>query len=134
MPMSETIQMSELQHAVMRVLWDRREATVSVVHAELHSARNLAPTTVATLLTRMEKRGWIQHRTEGRQFVYRPLITEQEVRRSVVSDLAERVFEGDVAAVVNQLLDTKDVSSDELARVRRLIEAKERELEAQNDD
>lgn len=132
--MTETIQLSELQHAVIRVLWDRREATVSEVHTELRAARNLAPTTVATLLTRMEKKGWVAHRSEGRQFVYSAVISEQEVRRSVVSDLAERVFEGDVAAVVNQLLDARDVSPDELARVRRLIEAKERELEAKNDD
>lgn len=132
--MTEPTQLSELQHAIMRVLWEDGEATVSQVHTRLQPDRGLAPTTVATLLTRMEKKGLVDHRTEGRQFVYRPLVSEQEVQRSLVSDLASRVFEGDLAAVVNQLLDTRDVSSNELARVRALIEAKEKELEAHDDD
>lgn len=125
--MSRPKKLSELQTAVLRVLWSHGEATVSEVHDQLLEERNLAPTTVATLLSRLEKQGVLAHRSQGRQFIYRPTVSEHEVRRSTLADLTERLFHGDVAALVSQLLSARDVSADELANVKALIEAKERE-------
>ncbi len=127
--MGETHQLTELQLDVMRVLWDRGEATVADVHEALERDRGLAPTTVATLLSRLEKKGVLTHRTEGRQYVYRPLVSRDEVRRSMVAELTERVFQGDVADLVNHLLSAEEIETGDLERVRELIEAKERELE-----
>ena len=119
--------LSDLQHAVMRVLWDREEATVAEVHTVLHPERGLAPTTVATLLSRLEKRGLVGHRSEGRQFVYRSLVSEEAVRNSMVSELNELLFEGNVAEFLSHLLDGRDLTEEDLIRVRALIEAKTRE-------
>ena len=102
--MAEPHQLTDLQVAIMRVLWDRREATVSDIHEALLPDRGLAPTTVATLLSRLEKRGIVKHRSASRQYVYYPTVSEGEVRRSMVSDLAERLFDGDVAELVSHLL------------------------------
>jgi predicted transcriptional regulator len=125
--MSRTQKLSELQMAVMRVLWDRGEATVAEVHEELQRERDLALTTVATVLSRLEKQEVLTHRTQGRQYIYCPAVSEHDVRRSMLADLTERVFYGDVAALVSNLLNERDVTQDELARVKALIEAKEAE-------
>jgi predicted transcriptional regulator len=124
--------LTELQLEILQVLWRRREATVLDVQMELQPTRDLAQTTVATLLARMEKKGVIEHRTEGRQYVYRPLIDESKARRSVMSEITEltdRLFAGDIAAVVNHLLSAKDVKADDLARVREMIDRKAASLD-----
>lgn len=123
--------LTELQLEIMRVLWERGEATVVEVQEALAPERALAQSTVATLLSRLEKRGLLEHRTEGRQYLYRPVVSEQEVRRVMVrefTELADELFRGDVAALVSQLLTARDVEPEDLARVKAMIEAKEREL------
>lgn len=121
--------LTELQLALMRVLWERGDATVVEVQEALRAERPLAQTTVATLLSRLEKRGVVAYRTEGRQYVYRALITEDEVRGSVLAEVTERLFHGDVATLVSHLLTGAEVDAEELAKVRELIDARERELE-----
>ena len=118
---------TELQLALLRVLWSRGEATVAEVQEGLRPQRELAATTVATLLGRLVKRGIVAHRTAGRQYVYRAEVTEEEVQRAVATGVAE-LFEGDVASLVSHLLSTRDVNASDLERVKRLIEAKEAEL------
>jgi len=125
--MTPPLELSELQLAVMRVLWQRKKAAVAEVQEALKVERDLALTTVATVLTRLEKAGLVTHRASGRHYLYRPLVTEEEVRRSMVSVLAERLFEGDVAALVSHLVNAREIKPGDLARVRQLIEAKERE-------
>ena len=125
--MTPPIELSELQLAVMRVLWQRKKAAVAEVQEALKGERDLALTTVATVLTRLEKAGLVSHRASGRHYLYRPLVSEEEVRRSMVSVLAERLFEGDVAALVSHLVSAREIEPGDLARVKQLIEAKERE-------
>jgi len=123
--------LTTLQLAVMRALWKRGEARVNEVRGDLAETNSLAPTTVATLLKRLEARGLVEHRSEGRQYDYRPLISENEARRSMVSELGERLFEGDLTRLVSHLLNEHELRPGDLERVRRLIEehenAKERE-------
>jgi BlaI family transcriptional regulator, penicillinase repressor len=79
---------------------------------------------VATQLGRLEKKGLVDHEVEGRQFLYRALVSEEQVRRSVLARVTEGLFGGDVTALVHQLLDHDRVSAADLAEVKRLIEAK----------
>ena len=116
-----TTSLTDLQLAIMRILWDRAEATVVEVQHGLRPERDLAQTTIATLLSRLEKRGVVEHRLEGRQFVYRPLITEQDVRGSMVSDLTELLFNGSSAALMSHLLRSRDMNPGDLDRVKRMI-------------
>ena len=119
--------LGDLQLAIMRVLWARGESTVADVHEALEPERGLALTTIATMLVKMEKKGVVDHRTEGRRFIYRPLVSEGQVRRSMVSDLTTQLFRGDVAALVNHLLSEHDIRPQELEQLRELIDAHERE-------
>jgi BlaI family penicillinase repressor len=123
--------LTELQLAIMDVLWEKGEATVVDVHDALRQERRVAQSTVATLLSRLEDKGVVAHRTEDRQYVYRATVSREQVRRSVVgefSELTERLFSGDVAGLVSQLLSTRDARAEDLARAREIIERKEREL------
>jgi predicted transcriptional regulator len=117
--------LGELQHAIMRVLWQRDEATVAEVHEALHEERGLAPTTIATMLRKMEDKGVVDHRVEGRHFIYRPVISEDEVRTSMVGELLDRLFAGDPAALVSHLVSDHDLEDEEMDRLRALLEAAE---------
>ena len=121
-------QLSELQLAVMRVLWRRREATTAEVVADLAAERGLAHTTVATLLTRLEKRGVVAQRRDGRSFVYSARMSETEVQRSMVAGLVASLFAGDSAALVAHLVREDEVTPGDLAAIRaRLAAAPEAE-------
>jgi predicted transcriptional regulator len=113
--------LGELQHAIMTVLWSRGEATTADVHEALRAARGLAFTTIATMLRKMEDKGVVAHRAEGRQFVYRPTVTEDQVRRSMVGELVERLFGGDPKALVAHLVSEHEIEPDELRALRRQL-------------
>ena len=131
MPNESTYQdLTDLQLALIEVLWEKGEATVAEVQEALLEDRGLAMTTVATLLSRLEKRGVVEHRTEGRQYVYRPLVSRDTVCDSMVSALTDRLFQGDVTALLSHLLTASAISTGDLARVRRMIE---RTTEMQHD-
>ena len=120
--MTGTSALSDLQLAVMRVLWDKAEAPASDVQRALKRTRPMAITTVATLLARLEKRGMVSHRADGRTFVYRARVSEKDVRRSMLSGLVENLFRGDPAEVVQHLLTSKDVSAGDISKIRELVD------------
>ena len=126
--MPRDTRLADLQLAIIQVLWDKGHATVGEVRDALAPRRKLAYTTVGTMLTKMESAGYVAHRAEGRVNVYRPLLKREHVSRSMVSDLAQRLFQGDVAEMMCHLLDGCDVSPEELARLKKLIREKEREI------
>lgn len=115
--------LGKLQLAIMRVLWAQREATVTDVQKALEDSHGLAPTTIATMLKKMEAKGVVEHRTDGRRFVYTPRVSETKVTRSMVADLADKLFDGSAVALVSHLLDAHEVDPDELAELRKRIDA-----------
>jgi BlaI family transcriptional regulator, penicillinase repressor len=132
--MPDTTQLTELQLSLLRVLWTRGEATVQDMVEALRPERDLAPTTVATLLSRLEKRRVVSHTTRMRQYVYRARVSEGAVRASMVNGLTDTLFGGDVAALMSHLLDARAVSPGDLERVRELIARAEASLEKPHDD
>lgn len=120
--------LADLQLAIMQVLWDREEVTVGDVQKHLSSTRPLAYTTVGTMLSRMERDGLVTHRVENRVNIYRAKVQREKISRSMISDLAQRLCEGDVTQLVCHLLDEVSVSREELAAIKKLIRQKEQEL------
>jgi len=116
-----TRRLGDLQLAIMRVLWDLGEATVTDVHQALLDDRGLAPTTIATMLKKMEDKGVVAHRAEGRRFIYRPLMSQDQVKRSMVLDLTERLFEGSPMALVTHLISRHEIDPAELSDLERMI-------------
>ena len=126
--MARKHQLAELQLAIMQVLWERGESTVSEVREALAPKRQLAHTTVGTMLARMAEAGQVTHRSSGRANVYQAKLRQEQVNRTMVSDLTDRLFGGDVTELVCQLLDGDKVGSEELKRLKQLIREKEKEL------
>ncbi len=114
--------LGDLQHAIMKVLWERGEATSAEVHAALRAERGLAFTTIATMLRKMEDKGVVAHRPDGRQFIYRPVVSEDQVRRSMVGELVARLFEGDPKALVAHLVSEHEIDAAELDHLRRRLD------------
>lgn len=127
--METSYHLGDLQLAIMQVLWNRGQATVAEVHEALEPERGLALTTIATMLTKMEKKGVVSHHAEGRRFIYKPLVSESQVRRSMVADLTSQLFRGDVTALVNHLLSEHEIDDRELAQLQELIAARAQEEE-----
>ncbi len=123
--MSRKYQLGDLQLAIMRVLWSEGESSASGVHRALWKERGLAPTTIATMLRKLEDKGVVSHTLEGRKFVYRPEISEESVKRSMVEQLAQRLFRGDVAAFASYLI-SETVDSSELSELEKLVAEKSR--------
>jgi len=113
--------LGDLQLRILQVLWRHGPSTVAEVQARL-DGQPLAYTTVATMLRKMEDRGLVQHTQHLRRFVYRPLVTVEDVTRSIASDLVDRLFAGSIAEAVSHLLDYRQVSRGELEQLERLIE------------
>ena len=118
------VSLSDMQFALMRTLWDAGRATTAEVHERVGKPRQLAYTTVATLLTRLEKRGLVKSVKEQGERVFKPTVTEGEVTRSMVSSLVDTLFRGDPSALVSHLVNEKDIDRDDIEAVRKLMAKK----------
>ena len=116
-----------VQHKIMRVLWGEGEATARHITDVLCEEKEIAHSTVQTLLRKLEVKGVVKHERRDRTFVFRATVPEQEVSRSAVEDLLGRVFQGSVAGLVAQLLETEDVPPEELLRLREMVDEKLKE-------
>jgi BlaI family penicillinase repressor len=105
----------------MQILWARKEATVAEVHGALAGERDLAYTTVATMLRKMEARGLVKHRLDRRSFVYQAAVGEAAVSQGMADHLVDRLFEGSLSDMVHHLLTTREVSREELSKLEKLI-------------
>jgi predicted transcriptional regulator len=79
--MARKHQLAELQLAIMHVLWERGEVTVSEVREALEPGRSLAHTTIGTMLAKMEEKGHVKHRSDGRVNVYRAVLRRDQACR-----------------------------------------------------
>jgi BlaI family transcriptional regulator, penicillinase repressor len=113
--------LGDLQLKIMKVLWQRNECTVSDVFEVVSKERDLAYTTIATMLRKMEARGLVTHRADGRTFIYRAAIDSHAVTSNMSEHLLDRLFEGSLADLVCHLLSTREVSRDELVKIEKLI-------------
>jgi BlaI family transcriptional regulator, penicillinase repressor len=119
---NETFGLTELQLAILHVLWGRGEATSRQVREALMPSRSLALTTVATLLSRLEKKGVLDHRRQGRAHVFRPTVTQIDVRRNMVRELADNLFEGKASQLMGHLLLSGNLDSEELRLMRQALD------------
>ena len=118
-------QLTDLQMSVMKALWDIGEGTVSdVLSALADENRALAPTTVATLLQRLSKQGWVSHRKNGRQFLYRAAVDQKEAAQSVLQRVLRTFFGGSASLLTAQLLESERLTKSELTELKKLLDQK----------
>jgi predicted transcriptional regulator len=109
------------QLEIMQVVWERGEATAAQVHEELGRRRPVARTTVLTLVQRLEKRGWLVHRSEGRTHVYRAAGDRQRSLGAILRRLRDVAFGGSTESLLASLLDAGDVSREEIRRLKKRL-------------
>ena len=114
--------LSEAQLEIMHVVWDLKEATVAQVRKRLCQSRPIARNTVQTMMTRLEKRRWLRHRTAGNTFVYSAVTDRATTLRGIVSSLVDTAFKGSAEHLVMALLDSPGVSDTEAERIRKMID------------
>ncbi len=120
---------TELELAILKVLWQKSPQTVQDVRDELStSGRELAHSSVITMMNIMVRKQYLKREKAGRAFEFTPLIEQQSVGRSMLGDIVNRVFDGSASAVMLELFETSDVDSKELAAIRKMISRKTREL------
>ena len=120
-----TESLTDLQLSVMKALWQIGEGGVGEIVALLAAdGKELAPTTVATLLQRLSKQGWVKHRKNGRQFLYRAKVNQQEAAKGVLQRVLSSFFGGRVSALTAQLLESEELSADDLKEMRKLLKGK----------
>ena len=120
--------LGDLQLRILKVLWDRRAATVADVLEAVSDHVELAYTTVATMLRKMEARGLVAHRAEGRVFIYSAKVAAEDVSHGMTNHLVDRLFQGSLLEAVNHLLTSREVSRDELRQLEKLIAERKKAL------
>lgn len=120
--------LTNLELAVMRAVWDSQSGppTVRDVVAELNAGRRkpLAYNTVQTMLTILKEKGVVESKAgAGRAHRFRPKVTRAEVTTSMVGDLVERLFDGNVQPLLLQLVGNESMSRDELQNLKMIIES-----------
>ena len=104
----------------MSVLWRRGKATVAEVRDEL--ADDLAYPTVQTMLRVLEGKGYVAHTVDGRAFLFHALVEQDEAADSALDRLVAKVYHGSRELLVSRLLADEDISSDELRRIKKLLQ------------
>jgi predicted transcriptional regulator len=121
--------LSEAQLEIMQVVWDRGETTVSDVWDVLARRRPVVRNTVLTLMDRLEKKGWLQRRADGKAHYYRATVPRAATLGQLVHRLVDAAFAGSADALVLALIEGRGVSDEEARRIRQLIDkARSREI------
>ena len=122
MPRPKSLTMTDGELRLMRVLWEKGEATVGAVVDALNVRPRPAYNTVLTLLRIMEKKGYVTHRKDGRAFVFLPAVGRADASRSALQTLVNRFFEGSPRLLVLNLLKDEQLSPEALKELKQRIE------------
>ncbi len=121
MPPKKSNTLTEAELRLMKILWRRGESAVTDLVAALPKGEQLAYNSVLTTIRILEQKGYVEHRQEGRAFVYRPQIAEQDARRTEVRNVLNRFFGNSSERLVLSLLGDIEISQEELQRLKDAI-------------
>ncbi len=113
--------LSEAQLEIMEIVWERGEVTVAAVWKTLAERRSLTRNTVQTLMSRLDNRGWLRHRADGKTFYFRAAHPQKAAQRQLLQKLIQSAFGGAAEGLVMTLL-SNGVSTEEAQRIRDMIE------------
>ena len=112
---------TERELEILKILWDRGEATVREVYHELSQNLPIVQNTVQAFLRTMEDKGHVRHRVEGRTFIYQPVIERESTNTRLASRLLQRVFDGAIDQLVHSLFSERTPTETELQRLEEII-------------
>jgi len=119
--MPEQVAPTERELEILKVLWERGEATVRDVYEELRQRLPIVQNTVQTFLRTMDEKGLVRHRLEGRTFIYRPTCERKQTTQRLAEQLLTRAFDGAIDQLVQSVLSLRPPTDGELDRLQRLL-------------
>ncbi len=122
MPKKERNRLTPLEALIMDTVWDMSQATVRQVKERLEPVKPMAYNTVLTMMRILRDKGFLEAERNGRSDVYRPMVTRQQAAGRSLRELLDRFFAGSATAMVSQLLDSDEVSSEEVKAIRREVD------------
>ena len=115
--------LTPLEFEIMKVLWETGPANVQTVQSRLEG-RSLAYTTVQTMLNVLHRKGRVKRELKDRAYVYRPVFSRQKAVQKAVGEMLDRFFAGSADSLVLNLLETRKLTPEKLARLQKLVEEK----------
>ncbi|MGH9834379.1 MAG: BlaI/MecI/CopY family transcriptional regulator [Blastocatellia bacterium] len=128
MPRTPSKTFTDKEMEIMRVIWERGEATAKEIQEALPGERHY--NSVLTIIRVLERKGHLMHRTEGKAHVYRAKSTQEKSRSKVLGHLIKQVFGGSAAAMVLHLVETGDLTEEDLSEVRQQMVVRARAAKA----
>jgi BlaI family penicillinase repressor len=119
--MAEKATPTERELDILKVLWDRGEATVRDVYEELRQRLPIVQNTVQAFLRTMEEKGLVSHRLDGRSFIYRPTYEREQTTQQLTEQLLTRAFDGVIDQLVQSVLSLRQPTKEELERLEQLL-------------
>jgi BlaI family transcriptional regulator, penicillinase repressor len=116
--------LTELESEVMRAVWNGGRTTVDDVHRIVASKRNLKETTVRTLLRRLEQKGYLEHESDGRAYVYRAVESARNLAARAVRQIIDRFCQGSVEELVSGMVDAKMLTNEEFEQLERYVRSR----------
>jgi BlaI family transcriptional regulator, penicillinase repressor len=117
--------LTEQELEIMKIVWQRKRATVRDVYETLLDRRKIAYTTVMTMMRILEDKGYLKKTAAQRAYVYQPTRPKSQVIRAMVQDFVNRVFDGSAEPLLVQLVKDERLSPEEVERIARLARAPE---------
>jgi BlaI family penicillinase repressor len=120
--------LGSLQSEVMDLVWGQGEATVAQLFETIGARRRITYTTILSAVQKLERKGWLKHRTAGRAYVYYAVRDRLQVGGRTLRDLLRTAFEGDPRLLLSSLLEDTKLSDSDLKELRKLIEQRRKEI------
>jgi BlaI family transcriptional regulator, penicillinase repressor len=121
-PPHQSATLTEAELRIMNVLWQRGSGTVQQVLDALPPKPALAYNSVLTTIRILEKKGYLEHRKDGRAHVYAPLIEQKDATRSEIRHLVSRFFKNSHEQLVLNILEERGLDPEELNRLRQMLQ------------
>jgi BlaI family penicillinase repressor len=126
----KTAQLTPLELEIMHVLWESGAANVQTVQQQLH--RDLAYTTVQTMLNILHRKGKVKRTLKDRAYFYKPAVSHSQVVTHTINDVVERLFGGSAENLVMSLVETKHLTAERLARLQKLLAESEEDSDGKD--
>jgi len=114
--------LGETEMEVLHHVWELKEATVKQVRKRILENRDVAYTTIMTVMKNLTKKGYLKYRKEGVAYVYSPSQRPDSVRSKLVGDLVNKVFKGSPKELVQTLVKSKGLTEEDLDEIKQMID------------
>jgi BlaI family penicillinase repressor len=119
--MNAALTPTERELEILKILWERGEASVRDVYEQMRETTPIVQNTVQAFLRTMEEKGLVRHRVEGRTFVYKPVAPREQTTRRMTTEFVEHVFDGAIDQLVENAFSHRTPTEAELTRLEELV-------------